>query len=100
MKSCESMEYLSCALFLAGFGEMCILLLASLRFFLHHVLLCPGFPHIEHLIMDPCLLIFFPFGASPSSLLVPFYFFLAPGMAMYPGATGLGFMRHRPIFFS
>jgi hypothetical protein len=59
-------------------------------FLLHPDLLCPVTPQYEHVITIPTLLIFFPFGASPSSLLLSFFLGL-PGILTYPGACGLGF---------
>jgi hypothetical protein len=36
-------------------------------------LLCPAVPQIEHLMIVPCLLIFFPTGFSCSSLFLAFF---------------------------
>jgi hypothetical protein len=59
-------------------------------FFPQPDLLCPVLPQIPQLIIRPTLLIFFPFGASPSSLLLSFFLDLS-GILTYPGACGLGF---------
>uniref|UniRef100_A0A8R7QWS2 Uncharacterized protein n=1 Tax=Triticum urartu TaxID=4572 RepID=A0A8R7QWS2_TRIUA len=53
------------------------------------VLLCPLWPHMLQVILVPCFDIFFPFGASPSSLFLSLFLGL-PGILTYPGACGLG----------